>query len=474
MANPIPGPVTGVNLTAVEPLMLPWTADPWGRLRPPLSPEALLLSAEMAAGCRSLNITPWLRAGWRDVTVQVDGDLIPLEREWQSLAARWQRRHIRGRMQGVNPLQQIVGAWRERESASTGKAVVMLRPAPGRKYVVAICFMGTGGRFYDWFSNFRIATPEGIHQGFSQLTDQFEDNETAIEFPETAAQLGLERLTLLHILQEAKSADSRFRIWVCGHSQGGAVMQVWVRRKLLEDGVHPGNIVGYGFASPSVMTGAAEPHPEAFPLYHIHNSDDLIPRCGAAVHLGLCLTYPADEKLRRACYGWPRDAASVQARLAVRPVVRQMTDTPGCILQATAFCTVLRDCTPAEIAAALGVSDSPAVRLLNMMDVKQTLTTIIRRMALAHLSVTGRPLPETAVQESAALMRRIAAEVGLKAFAGAMGQLLRQPHRMSARSAAEYGPAYIWIAMHGMDKLIPSIWKAGQTPQRLTLPKKDP
>ena len=470
MTKTCPGPVTGVDLTAVEPLLAPWTADPWGCLRPPLTPGALQLSAELSAACQSLNITPWLRAGWRDVTVQVDGGLIPLEREWRSLAGRWQRRLIRGRMQGINPLQQIAGALRERESASTGKAVVMIRPAPGGKYVVAISFMGTGTRFYDWFSNFRIATPQGVHQGFSQLTDQFEGNEDAIEFPETAVQLRLERLTLRHVLNEAKSPDSRFRIWVCGHSQGGAVMQVWVRRKMLEDGVHPGNIVGYGFASPSVMTGQAEPHPEAFPLYHIHNSDDLVPRCGAAVHLGLCLTYPADEKLRRACYGWPRDAASVQARLAVRPVVRQMVDTSGCIVQATAFCTVLRDCTPEQIAAALGVDDSPAARLLNMMDVRQTLTNIIGRMALAHVSVTGKPLPGEAVDASAALVRRIATEIGIKAFAGALGQLLRYPHRMSARQKGEFQTPYTWIAVHGMDRLIPSVWLAGQPPERMAAP----
>ena len=56
MEETITGPVTGADLSDVGALMLPWTADPWGRLRPPVAQEALRLSAEMAAGCQRLNI----------------------------------------------------------------------------------------------------------------------------------------------------------------------------------------------------------------------------------------------------------------------------------------------------------------------------------------------------------------------------------------------------------------------------------
>lgn len=471
MGQAVPGPVTGVNLASAEALQCPWMADPWGRLRPPVSVAALQLSAEMSAGCQSLNITPWLKAGWRDVNVQVDGEVTLLEREWHSLAARVQRGLLRARIRGVNPIQQVMGALRERESASTGKAVVMLRRTQGGRYVVAVCFMGTGTRFYDWFSNFRISTPEGIHKGFSQLTDQFESNEEVIEFPETARELGLERLTLSHILQEARSPDSRFLLWLSGHSQGGAVMQVYVRRKLLEDGVYPQNILGWGFASPSVATGVAAVHPEAYPLYHVHNSDDLVPRCGAAVHLGVCLVYQADEALRCACYGWPRDDASVRARLAARPLVRQMLDTPGCIVQATALLTVLQGCSAQEIAQVLGVEDSlPATKLLEHLELQEALTEVIRRMGAAHQSVTGVPLPEEKLQASVALMRQIISETGLKPFAGALSQLLRYPHRMSARQNGRYATPYAWIAVHGADHLTPYIWQEGPPPWRQAAP----
>ena len=470
MTQAVPGPVTGIDLTQVECLMCPWMADPWGRLRPPISVTALQLSAELSAACQGLNVTPWLEAGWRDVTVQVDGDITPLERSWRSPAAKLQRSLLRAQISGVNPLQQIAGALKEREAASTGKAVVMICPTLGGKYVVAICFMGTGTRFYDWFSNFRISTPEGIHKGFSQLTDQFEGNETRIAFPQTASELGLERLTLAHILQEAKSANSRFRLWLCGHSQGGAVMQVYTRRKILEDGVHPQNIVGWGFASPSVATGDAAAHPEAFPLYHVHNSDDLVPRCGASVHLGVCLVYAADEALRRACYGWPRDAAAVNARLEARPVVQQMVDTPSCIVQVMAFLTVLEGCGAKEIAAALGVEDSPAKLLLERVDMASVVERLMRRMEAAYQSVTGEPLPGDKLGAAVFLTQSIVTRIGLRPFAEALSQLLRYPHRMTVRKAGQYATPYSWIAQHGAERLTPYVWQSGPTPWRMAAP----
>lgn len=463
-----PGPATGVDLSQTAAFFLPWEQDPWGSLRPPLSVDALRMSAELAAASQGLRLTPWFQAGWREMTVQVDGEVTALDADWHSLQARLQRQLLRTKIKGVNPIQQLLGALKEREAASTGKAVVMLHPAPNGRYVVAVCFMGTGTRFYDWFSNFRISTPEGIHKGFSQLTDLFEQNEERILFPETAKEMNLERLTLSHILREMKSPDSRFLLWLSGHSQGGAVMQVYTRRKLLEDGVLPANIVGYGFASPSVATGEAVPRPEAFPLYHVHNSDDLVPRCGAAVHLGVCLTCQADEALRRACYGWPRDEQAVKARLAARPVIRQMTDTPSCIVQALALLEVVSDCTAAEIAQILGVGDYPALlRLIDTVDMKEAVAVIQRRLMAAHQSVTGLPVPEGCVEDAAALIRQITADTGIRPFADALGQLLRYPHRITLREHDPFDTPYTWIAANAVDRLVPSVWRSGMLPKRV-------
>ena len=89
---------------------------------------------------------------------------------------------------------------------------------------------GTGKRFYDWISNFRFTTEEGFHKGFYQLCTYFEEAQKASCFPPTAQALGLEKLTLGEVLSEMKSLSSRFRLWMAGHSQGGAVMQVFCHR----------------------------------------------------------------------------------------------------------------------------------------------------------------------------------------------------------------------------------------------------
>lgn len=471
MAISVPGPLTGVELNQTAAFLHPWEADPWGCLRPPVSVEALRMSAEMCAGCRELAVKPWFRAGWRDASAQVDGVITALEAEETSLSAKWQRQRLRAKIRGSNPVAQVSGALREREAASTGKAVVMLHPAAHGRYVVAVCFMGTGPRFYDWFSNFRVATPEGVHQGFGQIAAQFEGNEEAILFPETAAELNLPRLSLRDVLLEMKRTDSRFTLWLCGHSQGGAVMQVYAHRKLMVEGVHPANVVGYGFASPMAMRGNTLHRPENYPLYHVLNSDDLVPRCGAEVHLGVCLTFAADGAMRRACYGWPREARAVRARLEARQVIRRMTDTPGCIVQVQGLLRLLLGCGAAEAAEILGLGGNvPIARLMEMVDVRALIRSLMRRTDRAYASLMGEPVPEDEAEAAADFMRGAASRVGLRPFASALLRLMREPHRMSPRAGSDFVPAYLWIAMHGLERLTPCFWHSGAPARRIGPP----
>ena len=188
-----PTTLTGVDLSQTASLLLPWTHDPWGKLRPPLSEEALCMSAELASAAYGMAIEPWVEAGWRDVTIQVDGELTALPPN-NPLSAEWRKYWVRARLKPVSALGQMLGALRLSSSNNTtGKAVVMLHPALDGRYVVAVGFMGTGSRFYDWFSNFRMTTQDGMHRGFLELARQFEANEEKISFPETAEELGLEK-----------------------------------------------------------------------------------------------------------------------------------------------------------------------------------------------------------------------------------------------------------------------------------------
>ena len=72
------GSMSHTPLGVVEPLLLPWVQDPWGMLRPPLSVEAMQLSAELACATYHMNIEPWVQSGWRDMTMHVDGELTSL------------------------------------------------------------------------------------------------------------------------------------------------------------------------------------------------------------------------------------------------------------------------------------------------------------------------------------------------------------------------------------------------------------
>lgn len=471
------GPVTHVDIGNTAPLTLPWAQDPFGALRPPLSLEAMRMSVELAGATYSMAVEPWLRAGWQDVTIQVDGDLTDGISEEERgammrLRSAWRMHRVRARMRQRNPIGQVVGALRQLEKSDTGKVLVMDHPTPDGRWVVAISFMGTGARFYDWFSNFRMSSEDGMHRGFLQLTRQFEDNEGDVTFPRTAQALGLETLTLRQVIEEARNPNSRFILWLVGHSQGGALMQLYCRRKMLEDGVLPRNILGYGFASPSVAEGMAVAEPGAYPLYHIINSDDLVPRMGAQVHLGMLLRYRAGEDIRRQCYSWPRDERSVRNRMAVRPLLNTMQDTSSCIEAAVAYFRVLEQRTPEDMLAGLNGPGErhPALRrLLSAADtrVDAVLRYLCRHLEAAHQSIAGQPIDRGRVGALQATMAALVEQMGVKAFMAAVQQLMAYPHSCVGRKGALMG-AYPYITLFGAEELRPAVWQPGQPPRLMT------
>lgn len=467
--GPVYGSMAHTPLGEVAPLLLPWVQDPWGMLRPPLSVEAMQMSAELACATYHMNIDPWMQAGWHDVTMHVDGELTPLQHNENWLSARWKKHRVRSRIrQQHNPIGQVLGALRQVNQSDTGKALVMLHSAPHGRYVLAVSFMGTGSRFYDWISNFRMSSEKGVHKGFLQLTRQFEAQEKLIEFPETAKELGLERLTLEQVLREMRHPNSRFILWLSGHSQGAALMQIYTHDKI-QSGVLPTNIVGYGFASPTVMTGTAVKTPAAYPLYHILNSDDIIPRFGAQVHLGVNLTYPTDVALRRRCYAWPMDAASVQGRNALRPVFRNLRDSASCIETVVACLSVLSRCSAEDILSVLGLSESvlPLKKVVAAADVDALVRSITMHASAAYQSITGRPLDRARVADAMAEVAYAIDQVGIRGFGAAFAQMMHYPHSIAIQHPGGYTGSYPYIVTYGAEKLVPTIWLAGRPPRRV-------
>ncbi len=272
------------------------------------SPDCAGLSLQLSVLAYTMEVDPWRAAGWQDVSYHVNHRLLTGEAanggdggRFSGLFSEYRQYRARFAAKSANIINQVLGTVRQREKSDSCKAVVMAKPVGEGRYLIAIGFMGTGKHLYDWIANFRIANEEGMHQGYLQLARHFEERMGEIVFEQTASEMGFPTLTLQDIIEECRRSNSRFRLWLSGHSQGGGIMQVFAYRAMLR-GVLPENIIGYGFASPSVIYGQVRPIP-GMQLYHLLNRDDLVPRVGAQWHIGQCLVYQPDGDMRLICYG---------------------------------------------------------------------------------------------------------------------------------------------------------------------------
>jgi hypothetical protein len=464
------GEITGVPLGDTDCLFAPAGADPFGNLRRPLTQDGMRLSLELARMAYTLELEQWMRAGWTDVSVQVDNQLTTgfRAREDDGIGDRIQAalgslRLTRARMaiREHNPLSQVTGALRQREESDTIKAVVMARPAGDGRFVLAVGFMGTGARFYDWFSNFRVGTEGGFHKGFYQLTQAFVKNEAQIHFPDTAEALGLEKLTLLDIFSEMRTENSRFSLWMAGHSQGAAVMQVYCDYLLRLKRIPRERIFGCGFASPTVAADNVIEDSEAYPLYHVLNADDLVSRMGALKHLGLCLQYTPDAAFRNAAYGWSQAPENLDARRNAERLTLHITDTPSFLTAFTAFLQVV--CEEKSDDAIFGVSEgllsiAPIDRMFSFAGrkAKHTLLTMIAYMRKTYREICGHDMDETAVDYLKEICRPVVQDMPLKHLLGALYDRLYPPH--SLYSSLGNG-AYCHIVNECAGQLKPFFWQ---------------
>ncbi|MBR3872747.1 MAG: hypothetical protein IKJ26_01120 [Clostridia bacterium] len=464
------GRITGVSLSALTDLTRPFAQDPFYRLRPPFSAQAAKLSLELADMTYSLEIDPWLQAGWNDVSVLIDDELhAGVSRvvssggeTLRSMIDSFRLMRARAALKERNPISQLMGALRQRERSDTIKALCMMHSLPDGGYVLAIGFMGTGRRFYDWFSNFRFTTEEGFHRGFYQLCQSFEDNADAIEFPGTAKELGLEKLTLGDVLMEMRSLSSRFRLWMAGHSQGGAVMQVFTHRLMNDWGVLAQNMVGYGFASPTVATGKLVYDPAAYPLYHILNQDDVVPFLGAVVHLGMCLEYPSDEAMRQTVYEPVTDEDDREAIRLLAPLRAGMTDTASAAMHMTAFLQcVMEEKGEAGLNELMSspwmtpfldrVITQAGDRALDLFD------RLRKVMQEGYAALTGRLMNPQQLFSLRQTYRPIVQQVSARRILNALTWYAVPPHQIVSRTSDGDG-AYAFIAKAGLHALKPFIW----------------
>ena len=434
---PVPGRFTGCDLECLTPLCMPWQSIN-GLLQPAFSHEAALLSLELAATAYDMENECWEQAGWHDFSYQIDNTLLTgpaVNRESSGMIdgvmSEYYQQLAKSRLKRHNPISQIRGALRQREVSDTCKAIVMLHPLLGGQYLVAIGFMGTGKRIYDWISNFRVSHTERMHAGFLQLTKRFEANCGAIQFPETARELGLDKLTLTDVLQECRKPRSRFRLWMAGHSQGGAIMQIFAF-SAVQQGLLRQNMLGYSFASPSVIYDHPPYDLNTFPLFHIINADDVFPRTGALLHVGRCRVFYPDEAMRKRCYGKRCDKAEFRAFLSQ---TRNVTDSGGAFLLVLSMLLAFQDMGQEEALTSLNSMIGSLIpsKIVSAFSGRgdDLLKGLIQRVRQGYFLASGRQNPP---EESLSMLRKQVSELlrmhGSKAFSLAFLSAIALPHKL--------------------------------------------
>lgn len=465
------GPITGCDLSRLESLDAPMRPDAFGCLRPAFSGEETLLSLELAAMTYSLSVEPWMAAGWDDFSIQIDDQLqsglvVPRSESglpMQELLSALHVRRMKAALRERNPVSQLLGALRQRERSDTIKAVCMMHPLPGGRYLAAIGFMGTGKRFYDWFSNLRFTPEGGFHRGFHQLCDCFENGLEEIVFPRTAAALGLEKLTLGDVLMELRSPNSRFKLWMAGHSQGSAVMQIFTHRLMTDWQVLPQNVAGYGFASPTVATGKGIADLAAYPLVHVLNSDDIVTRAGAMAHLGLCMEYPADERIRNAVYDLSPLPADQEARRLLEPFYQTLTDTPSMLISLCALLICVaqekgEDGLESLMSRRWSVSAIDYLLLQAGGKAADMLNALLKSAREGYRALTGKPMDGQQVSALCDQLRPAVQALPLRRLISALVGPALAAHRIN-REPDHTRAAYVWIAQNGLEELRPFLWR---------------
>ena len=292
---------TGIDLENTG-LLFRRKSNSSGDSMPVFSQTAACFALELAALSYDRDTSLFKQAGFTDFSFISDNMLLTGARanKGDRFSLLMQKLSVR-KIKDKGLISQAYGALRQKGDCDTCKAVIMARVSSGGKADVFIGFMGTGTRAYDWVANLRFGTEKESHSGFKQLAERFLRLSRRITFPSVARLMNEDQLTLSDIFEKCRDHNSPYRIFMSGHSQGGAVEQN-VIAALLEQGVRADRMTGYAFASPGAATAR---HPfcgKAFPLFHILNEDDTVPRVGGEAHLGVCMRFMPNDIIRVNCY----------------------------------------------------------------------------------------------------------------------------------------------------------------------------
>lgn len=415
-----------------------------------------------------MRIAHYLDEGWQDIALLADGMVCAglnagddaQRRRALDGAARMQANLARSK-----PLAQAMNIRRRREEKTGCKALVMMHPTENGRWLLAISFTGTTHRVADWQDNLRIEQEEGFHQGFLHLTQQFEAQCAQIPLPAFAKHLGKENVTLSDALAMLSQQDAPLSLLVTGHSQGAAVMQVLLAR-LVQRGALKGNLLGCGFASPCVAAERTLQNAD-YPIYHLINADDVVPRIGGAMHLGICRVLVDVPALRRLCYGARGQQEAFAALLALQRSARSTQDAMCFAMALLQIITTLPDHQAEALLRQLAPAYIPSM-------LQSRLTGYARRLAnSALIRLQSRyarcfgPVDIKAVQLYVQALDGLFEHYGIMETLACLPDVLRRPHRLYR---ADTLCTYDIISGVSPKRLLTALWCDGDHPVWMAAP----
>ncbi|MBQ6173384.1 MAG: hypothetical protein IJK28_02035 [Clostridia bacterium] len=401
-------------------------------------------SAAISKAVYTFDADPFLRDGWQDISINLGPDVASgMNADTVSPRILLKYRAVRRALECRTSLRRnfIIGA-RQLYSGNCVKSMCMIKPLSGGRFLCCISFMGSV-QVDDWLANFDLMIENGLHRGFLRRALAFEEREKDIVFPHTAARIGHRTLTLRDIIERCAGPRSPFRLYITGHSLGAATMQAYIYRLLTERGLPADCMRGIGFASPSVAMPSAAGVRRSWPIRHVLNSADVVPHMGARVHLGQCVTYPADAALAMHCYSYSDDDVSVRTRRTVRPLYNALSDTGTCICAFLALMQIIIDTPPEEVLPVLGRLQKrwPGLqRIINVGDrqADRLNRRLQGRLRTAHLAMFGTYPADERIDAFREQLADIIGRIGLQSTLSTLGQMAAAAHSMSK--------VYPWIA----------------------------
>ena len=409
-----------------------------------------------------MRIARYLDEGWQDIALLADGMLCAglnarTEAERQQSLESAER--VQAHLARSNPLTQVLDIRRRREDGAGCKAMVLSHPLTDGRWLVAISFTGTTRHLADWLDNLKIEQEDGFHQGFLRLTRQFEAQCGQIAMPCLGAALSRPGLMLAGVLDMLKYERSPVSLVVTGHSQGAALMQIFIAH-LLQNGVLPQYVLGCGFASPCVA-GARTLKNADYPIYHIVHADDAVPRIGGAMHLGLCRVMPDTPALRGLCYGARSQDPIFNELLCLQHTVR---GTRGALCFFIALLRLL--CVvPEEDAELLYRALAPAF-LPGMLQsrlvgyARRLVGSALRRLESRYAACFGE-MDMQQMERYTRWLQSLFARYGMRETLSRLPDALHMPHMLYRIDTL---CAYDVISGAAPRRLLPALWSGDESP----------